>query len=289
MPGELILDYTCSHRFIYFFLGSVEELHLSLNGYATVPECEDSFETVKRLHFNGNNIKDWEEVEKLGKMFPNLQTLVFMENPLTGLQRNDKDTLVSLKTLCLTKTMLNRWEDIDALRNFISLKEVKLIGIPLVAQFSEDEARKLLVARLPNVDCLNGSCIMSNERDTAERYFVRRYQDEEDPPGRYHELLAIHGELIKLADVNLDPVNVANIMLHITGRAPRLEKISVTQTSSDFRKFLSKMVELPVKKFRVHYRDVGSPYETELMRSSSRKLHAYGVKDGDEIYVEILE
>lgn len=268
----------------------MEELHLSLNGYSTVPECEEFFESVKRLHFNGNNIKHWQEVERLGRMFPNLETLMIMENPLENLQRESKDnSLVSLQALYLTKTMLSKWEDVDSLsRNFVSLKEVKLLGIPVVAELKEDEARKLLIARLPNIESLNGSRVDSSERDIAERFFIRQYQNEEKPPERYHELKAIHGELAKLADVNLDPVDVANVLLHVTGQATRVEKISLTQTAGDFKKYISKMLKLPVKKFRVHYHDVGSPYTTEMFYNS-RKLYIYGVKDGDEFFVDIWE
>lgn len=268
----------------------MEELHLSLNGYSSVPECKELFASVKRLHFNGNDIKHWQEVERLGRMFPNLETLIIMENPLENLQRESKDSnLVSLKALYLMKTMLSKWKDIDALRNFVSLKEVKFLGIPLVADLKEDEARKLLIARLPNIESLNGSHVDSSERDIAERFFIRKYQNEENPPERYHELKAIHGELEKLADVNLDPVDVANVLLHITGQAPRVEKISLTQTAGDLKKYISKMLKLPVMKFRVHHHDVGLGFGAIEMKYNTRKLYIYGVKDGDEIYVDIRD
>lgn len=291
---KLVLNNTnvslCTVQRLLKVLPSVAELHVSLNGYSSIPKCEEFCENVKRLHFNGNAIKQWQEVEKLSRMFPNLETLIIMENPLESLQRESKDnSLMFLKVLNLMKTMLSRWEDIDALRKIMSLKEVKLLGIPLVAELKENEVRKLLVARLPNIESLNGSRVDSSERDNAERFFIRQHHDEENPPERYHELLAIHGELEKLADVNLDPVEVANVLLHITGQATRIAKISITQTMGDFKKYISKMLKLPVTKFRVHYHDIGLPFGATKMKFPTRKLYMYGVKDGDEIYVDIHE
>lgn len=291
---EVVLNNTnvslCTVQRLLKVLPSVEKLHLSLNQYLSVPDCEEVFESVKRLHFNGNSIKHWQEVEKLGKMFPKLQELLIMDNPLESLQRENKDSyFVSLKSLCLTKTMLNNWDDIDVLRTFVCLKEVKVIGIPLLTALKEDEARKLLVARLPNIEFLNGNHVLSNERNIAERHFIREYQAEEHPPGRYQELVAIHGELSKLADVNLAPVEFVDVVLHITGRAPRLQKISTKQTASEFRKYISEMIQLPIKKFLLYYYDVEFGYAPEKMVYRNGTLYRYGVKSGDEFYVDILE
>ena len=53
-----------------------------------------------------------------------------------------------------------------------------------VEDIEEKLRRKLTIARLPNVDRLNGSCISSEERESANRAFVRHYADAESKPSR---------------------------------------------------------------------------------------------------------
>ena len=245
--------------------------------------------TVKRLHFNGNNIEHWKEVEKLGKMFPTLETLIIMENPLSSVERKcDGESFLSLKCLSLTKTKLSTWEHIEDLRKFVNLNEVKLIGISLLANYEREEARRLLVARLPNIHCLNGTPVTSTERENAERHFIRKFQTSNNQPARYHELIAIHGELQPLAEVNMGaPAKCVNVLMHVTGRPPRLHSISVEKTTWQFRKELADMLQVHVSKISLYYKDEGCNQGTERMIFKNRPLYRYGIKDGDEIYVDI--
>lgn len=223
-------------------------------------------------------------------MFPSLETLIIMENPLSDLERNSKDSsFLSLKSLSLTKTKLTSWEHIEALRKFVSLNAVKLIGIPLLANYEKNEARRLLVARLPNIDCLNGTPITSTEREHAERHFIRKFQTSGQPPARYHELIAIHGELDPLADVNMDPAEHADVLMHVTGRASRLERISLCKTTGKFKRDMADMLQVPVKKISIFYKDKDCNQGSERMVYKDRRLHRYGIKDGDEIFVDILD
>jgi len=54
-------------------------------------------------------------------------------------------------------------------------------------EYTEHERRQLLIARLPNVETLNGGGVISSqEREDAERAFIRYYMDkpEADRPER---------------------------------------------------------------------------------------------------------
>lgn len=45
---------------------------------------------VKMLHFTGNPVKDWYEICRLGRVFPNLESLVLAECPLKGVEEIPK-------------------------------------------------------------------------------------------------------------------------------------------------------------------------------------------------------
>lgn len=65
-----------------------------------------------------------------------------------------------------------------------------------------------MIARLPFVTTLNGGGeITRDEREDAERAFVRYYMDkpESDRPARYEELAQKHGKLDPLVNIDLRP------------------------------------------------------------------------------------
>lgn len=58
----------------------------------------------------------------------------------------------------------------------------------LLQEYTKHERRQLLIARLPNIKVLNGGGeITSEEREDAERAFIRYYMDkpESDRPERF--------------------------------------------------------------------------------------------------------
>lgn len=88
-------------------LPALEELHLSLNEYSYVDlsgketddknRCEDCsrlkiditepiHDKLKKLHFSGNPVCSWREISKLGYGFPNLETLLVNDCPVTTLE-----------------------------------------------------------------------------------------------------------------------------------------------------------------------------------------------------------
>lgn len=231
-------------------------------------------------------------MEKIGKMFPNLETMIMMENPLLNVERTNKDdkSFLCLKCLSLTKTNLASWEHIENLRKFASLKEVKLLGISLLSTYESDEARRLLVARLPNIVCLNGTPVTSTEREQAERHFIRKFQTSNQPPARYHELVSVHGKLDPLAEVNMDlRDDCVNVLVHITDRTPRFQSISLQKTTSQFRKHMANMLLVNVSQISLYYEDNLTMQGCQRMIYKNRPLYRYGIKEGDEIYVDVCQ
>lgn len=105
---------------------------------------------------------------------------------------------------------LSTWAEIDRLAKFPALTNLRTQNWPLweKCDSTEHERRQLLIARLPNVQILNGGGLVgAEEREDAERAFIRYYLDkaECDRPERYNELIAIHGKLDPLVNIDLRP------------------------------------------------------------------------------------
>ena len=58
------------------------------------------------------------------------------------------DTFFSLN---LSTTKIGSWMDVDGLRRFPSLRELRLQRVPVLEEYTKHERRMMLTARLPNV------------------------------------------------------------------------------------------------------------------------------------------
>lgn len=110
----------------------------------------------------------------------------------------------------MSSTNINTWDDIDRLSKFPALKRLRVQNWPLwdACEATEHERRQLLIARLPTITILNGGGVIgTEEREDAERAFIRYYMDkpESDRPARYNELIAKHGKLDPLVNIDLRP------------------------------------------------------------------------------------
>ena len=57
------------------------------------------------------------------------------------------------------------------------------------------------------------------------------------------------------------------------------------QTVAELRKQLKSLVQLSANNMRIYYIDKDSAFGPEEMKYSSRALHSYSIRDGDEILV----
>ena len=100
-----------------------------------------------------------------------------------------------------------------------------------------------------------GDKVPANEREDAERAFIRHYMDEDRKPKRYHELVMIHGELDPLVNVNLKPDTHVKVTISMGEEHTREETISVYLTVREFKSQLSQWFNIPVQNMRLYYCD----------------------------------
>ncbi|XP_029107111.1 tubulin-specific chaperone cofactor E-like protein isoform X2 [Scleropages formosus] len=269
----------------------LEELFLCLNEYEEVTPSVSPCPSLRLLHITDNNLQDWCEVRKFGPMFPGLDTLVMANNNLSSIEDSGealRRLFPNLRSINLHNSGLNSWEDIEKLNFFPKLEEVRLLGIPLLQSYTNKERRSLIVAQLPSVSVLNGSKVTDGEREDAERFFIRYHLDypEEELPYRYHCLVTKYGKLEPLADIDLRPRCHAKVDVRFEDKV-ELTRIRLDQTVAELKKQLRTVVQLPTTNMRLYYidKELGCAFGPEEMKYSSRVLHSYNIRDGDEILV----
>lgn len=259
---------------------------MSLNSYGHVVDWPSSFPNVKRLHFNDNGIKEWSDVMRIGKIFPKLKRLILCENCIKEVKVDRQaKAFENLATLSLSQTEVDDWASLDELRKLPALEDLRLVGIPLGRREESSKARQLFISRLPNVKKLNGSTIDVNEREDAERFFIRYYMDIDDPPARYHELVGTHGQIDRLAEVDMSIKEYAQVVLYLDEKEHSKVLIDLSNTIRELKRVIGRKLGLAPKTFRLFHFD--KVFAAEL-NTLSKHLYVCHIKDGDEIWVQSI-
>ncbi len=224
----------------------LEELHLCANNLRDPHDAALGHAALKRLFLGCNSIESFETVaQHVGARCPSLALLSLSECPISSLPTDSSCSalLSNLSTLNISTTRIDSWQEVDKLRRFPALEELRLRRVPLFQRLTAHERRMLLVGRLPNVRVLNGGDVISaNEREDAERAFIRFYMDldERERPARYNELVAVHGRLDPLVNINMAPDT------HV-----RVEVVHNNQTKEEVIKVIMHMKSLSENNWRI--------------------------------------
>lgn len=103
---------------------------------------------------------------------------------------------------------------------------------------------------------------------------------------RYHCLVTKYGKLAPLAEIDLRPRCHAKVEVHCEDRVEQVN-IRLDQTVAELKKQLKTVVRLSASNMRLYYidKDLRSAFGPEEMKYSTRALHSYSIRDGDEILV----
>lgn len=268
----------------------LSELHLSLNGYASIDVDQiETYPSLQKLFINKHTVQKWSEISKLGRVFPNLETLITIDSDLTDMISDCSETVAMfpcLKCLHISSTRLPSWEHIEELRRIPKVCDIRMKNIPFLENYNEKMRRQMIIARLPNITHLNGSPITMVEREDAERAFIRFFMDRENPPSRYHELEQAYGKLDPLVELDLSPKKTRRVIIKMDdddGKSKEMD-ISIMQTVRDLKQSLQEFAGLPCNKFRLFFTalvDGKEHHQPAELQFPNKFLHALNITDGD--------
>lgn len=267
---------------------SLTDLHISLNNHDCIMFSEHlKYPSLKILHFNGHCIEKFDDLCCLGNVFTNLEQFVLVNSELNSLETAEENYKLfpNLRCLNISGSKLCSWDDIDRLRKFESLRDVRMKSIPFLQEYKEDVRRKFIVARLPNIKKLNGSSVKTEEREDAERAFVRHYMDKEEKPQRYYELESVYGRLDPLAEVKMHDTSVLNMKVTCEDKEEFMD-VNIQQTVRQFKKLLQNFVGLPPSKFKlIHQEMLDGQLLHEWCLNDGRTLSTCNIREGDQFAV----
>jgi len=279
--------------FLVSKMDQLEELHLSTNNLGD-PDTEIiEHNNLRHLYLSCNPIQNFSSVSmNLVSHCSSLEFLSLAECPLDQLpQEGDLLSLPScLHSLNVSTTKINSWTQVEKLRSFPGLNDLRIQGCPFLEEYTAHEKRMMLIARLPNVKVLNGGDpITPTEREDAERAFIRHYLDTPDNtrPARFDELVDVHGLLDPLVNVDLTPDMSVQVNIYHKEEV-REERICVRQSVKQFKQLLQGYFHISPGNMRLWYYDqeitkIAGPEE---MKFANKELYTYNVIDGDYFVVD---
>ncbi|CAL8081351.1 unnamed protein product [Calicophoron daubneyi] len=263
---------------------NMEQLILLGNPIAHIPAPLPA----KDLSSNGfPGIRQNKVIDELGDGPCNPST----DNPPPSLVNKSRNSRLfsSIHTLSLSETLIDRWESIDALGDWMpKLTNLRLgNSLPVFQSKPEAECRAHVIARLPNLTTYNRSAIDSEEREAAEREFVRDFGQVEPAlrPSRYWELERRHGRLEPLANIDLSPKRFVRVRV-VLGERELWHDLNLNLKVSQAKRQLCGLfgVEPPEsRRYKLYYFDqvMSTVQGPEELKNSGRALHSYQPETGD--------
>eukprot|EP00092_Neocalanus_flemingeri_P028401 GFUD01030839.1.p1 GENE.GFUD01030839.1~~GFUD01030839.1.p1 ORF type:complete len:555 (-),score=121.26 GFUD01030839.1:265-1929(-) len=271
----------------------LDELHLSTNNLGDPGNTTLQHNNLRQLYLSCNPINDFCSVSM--NLISNCSSLEFIslaECPVVQLPEVDdlQNVPTCLHSLNISTTKINSWTEVEKLRKFPGLNDLRIQGCPFLDEYTAHEKRMMLIARLPNVKVLNGGDqITTTEREDSERAFIRHFLDKPEiqRPSRFDELVDVHGLLDPLVNIDLSPDMNIKVSIYHKDEC-REESISVMQSVKQFKQLLQGYFNVAPANMRLWYYDqemtkIAGPEE---MKFANKELYTYNVIDGDYFVVD---
>jgi len=285
----------------------IDDLHLSLNNFSSIDlNLKKMYPNIKYLYLSGNpELRNWEDIKKIMQTFPCLQGLTMADCNISIINDDFIGHLPHLQSLNITNWPIKSWQCIEKLNSMPKLAKLRCQGIHILNNIENLESRRHhLIARLPNIQRLNGSDITDDERVFAEKAFLRWYvvNENAEKPQRFYALQSIHGRVDPLAEVDLSPPKHADVKVVYneptdasSDEAEQSQtkhiKIDINKSVKDFKMQLGSMFGVSPSQMRVYYVDheiteILGITQIEELKYNQKKLYTYNVQNGDEFLID---
>ncbi|KAG0567309.1 hypothetical protein KC19_7G125700 [Ceratodon purpureus] len=310
------------------YLPNIQDLSLIGNNISRFEEGDkdnggfvEGLETLRLLNLDDNCLEDWHEVMKLSKL-PSLAQLSLNGNQLTVVKypetlQNGKSTsmpFASLRCIYLGRNDIDDWLTVDALDRFPALQDVRLSDNPLTDPKTGTATRFMLIARIGNLTCLNGSSVKPRERRDSEIRYVRhvltsmRTNTKEEimkRHPRFEKLRLLHDlpediwsgcinttvdncNLYQSFASNFAPVTINCVAAGVGERAPITKKLPLSTTIGKLKVVCEALFRLHPDQQRLYFKDQDSPLPIAL-EDDAETIADAGIGPGRIIILDEIE
>ncbi|CAI2356947.1 unnamed protein product [Caenorhabditis sp. 36 PRJEB53466] len=270
-------------------LPKVTELHMSDNQFNDEDDGDEPISTsVRTIHLNRCGFLKWSSVMNVVKRFPNVCSVFVCENPLEDVTYCKYfDQLPYWNFLNMAKTEINSWDSLDNLSKMKTITDLRIPNVPLLDRLTDEERLHLIIGRIHQLRVLNGSKISNEQREQSERFFIRYYQERKEKPAQYKTLIAKHGKLEKLVNIDLTPKKEAVVKVVCEEKEVNQEMtILLEPTILEFMKYLEPKVGVKYTRMKLFLFRGDGRSEDFSASAYNLPLHYFKLEDGDVFMVQ---
>lgn len=262
---------------------------------------EEILENLESLDLEGNVIRYWEEINKLGRL-PRLKNLNLVGTEMSNISLpSDGSLFPSLENLLLSENNISKWECVSELDKLRRLEELRFTQNPVLETCSCETARQIVIARIAKLKVLNRHTITAEERRGAEYDYIKHngkaWLESSSSENLRLEFLSKHPRypvLVKMYGaaeesefaVKSTSLKSTLVTLHLCSRDKTIVKklprsMLVTRLVSLVQRLFNTGTTVP----SLSCRSAKSPDIEVQMDNLLKPLDFYSVEDGDKICI----
>ncbi|XP_026501773.1 tubulin-specific chaperone E [Vanessa tameamea] len=158
----------------------INELIAAYNRIKKIIQPDVTLRTLSILRLDGNPIDSWSEIMNLGRL-KSLKILSLNDCNIGAIKFNDEpgygkvDVFEKLEVLFLNRNNINDWRSLSELDKLKSLKKLYFLKNPVQNDEDYDTGSQMIIAKIGNLQEINGSLITRELRRGAEYDYMKRY------------------------------------------------------------------------------------------------------------------
>uniref|UniRef100_A0A4W4DU52 Tubulin-specific chaperone E n=1 Tax=Electrophorus electricus TaxID=8005 RepID=A0A4W4DU52_ELEEL len=266
-----------------------------------------AFSQLRVLSLNSCAVT-WPQVLQCASMWPKIEELFLSDNEITELQR-PVDVLQGLKVLDLSNN--NLWDVINELDKLQALVQLSCKNNPLMELEDHETTRQLLIARISQLEKLDKSQVLQQERRGAELDYCKKFgrqwlhagghkdPDRNKPSAeftaqhpRYLALIQKYGAPEEDELKEQKPFALKNQLLTVTfecpedaDRKPIQKKLPGSMIVQKVKGLLYRLLKLPGAEIHLTYTSSKMEGREIEINNDLKPLQFYSIEDGDRILV----
>lgn len=275
----------------------VVEVHACFNDIREI-RYDNVLKNLQTINLEGNHISSWQLVLKLSSI-PKLRKLILNNNKIDAVEiPSGMKIFESLESLSLSENVVTEWTSVNEISKLANLSEFRFKSNPVCKDITSFTLRHELIARLKNINLMNGSKVNDLERRNSELYYIKKYsteyfhaisnnlnQDFENNHPRYLEFVKIHGppQTTEKAKSLKDNLLLLSIKCpDCEDKKPVEKKVPGTMTIQQLKGIIQRLFKVANSKQNLSYIDTKNNREIAL-DDNMKQLTYYSVESGDTI------
>ncbi|NXC46498.1 TBCE protein, partial [Penelope pileata] len=296
---------------------ALEELYLTSNNITVLERPDNVLQRLKLLDLSNNQLLDESQLHLIAHL-PRLEQLILRNTGISSIYFPDAEfgcktaMFPSLKRLAINDNKISQWPSINELDKLPSLRSLECRNNPLMdTEKNPETLRQLIIAKISQLEVLNKSEILPEERKGAELDYRKifgkdwlaaggHWDPERNKPSeeflaahpRYPSLCLKYGALEEGELKGQQPLTLKNQLLTLTIRCPDNpeqkpveKKLPDSMTIQRLKGLLYRLLRIPGSELKLSYESSKLEGKEVELDNDLKPLQFYSIEDGDTVLV----